>query len=224
MLHDRTGSILPNCFSPLISLKTVNEQRERKFGELFWLSNDRHSVGLVRRQAVSRPYLSPMIAAAFPICITALHSKLCRTTKKLCLCILPQLCSNVSQTLFHVGLRLSRAVCTFHQQTRTHTQKKLPIVCVCSLPARPEAALKNCPSHCIWPESWVLHLNKNPSHPAFPSHHLERVDKSRGFGAFFYSWWESSEMHARYQCYATSTQGHKGRAEELRFKTAFQCY
>lgn len=54
----RKASLLPNCFSPLISLKTVNEQRERKVGELLWLSNDFDSVGFVRSQAVLRPYLS----------------------------------------------------------------------------------------------------------------------------------------------------------------------
>lgn len=83
------------CFPPLISLKTVNEQRERKVGKLLWLSNDWDSVSLVRSQAQSRPYLSPMIAATFPICITVFHSKLCWTTKKFSLCILHLLCSNV---------------------------------------------------------------------------------------------------------------------------------
>lgn len=64
--------------------------------------------------------ISPsMIAAPLPICITVFHSKLCWTTKKLSLCILYLLCSNVCQTLFHVGLVLSGAVCTFHQQTKS---------------------------------------------------------------------------------------------------------
>lgn len=99
------------------------------------------SDGPVRSQAVSRPYLSPMIAALLPICITVFHYKLCWTTKKLRLCILYLLCSNVCQTLFHVGLVLSGVVCTFHQQT-----KKLPS---CELPALPGTAASH-PVYCIY--------------------------------------------------------------------------
>ena len=58
----------------------------------------------MRSQAVSRPYLSPMIAAPSPICITVFHSKLCWTTKKLSLCILYLLCSNVCR-LFSMWAR-----------------------------------------------------------------------------------------------------------------------
>ena len=104
--------ILPNCF-PLISLKTVNGQRGRKVGELLWIANDGDSVGLVRSQAVSAPYLSQisLIAALLSICITVLQHNLWWTTKKLSLCILYLLCSNVRQTLFHEGSALSGAVC-----------------------------------------------------------------------------------------------------------------
>ncbi len=45
-----------------------------------------------------------MIAAPFPICITVFHSKLCWTTKKLSLCILYLLCSNVCR-LFSMWVR-----------------------------------------------------------------------------------------------------------------------
>lgn len=44
----RKASILPNCFSPLISLKTVNEQRERKFGIYFDYQMTRTVLGLCR--------------------------------------------------------------------------------------------------------------------------------------------------------------------------------
>lgn len=78
--------------------------KERKVVKLLWLSNDWHSAELVPSQAVSRPYLSPMIVAPFPICITVFHSKLCWTTKKLSLCILHLLCSNVCR-LFSMWAR-----------------------------------------------------------------------------------------------------------------------
>ena len=53
--------------------------------------------------------------------------KLYWTTNKLSLCILYLLCSNVCQTLFHVGSVLSEPVCTFHQQTKsTHPVRWLP--------------------------------------------------------------------------------------------------
>lgn len=55
------GSTSPYCYSLLISLKTVNEQRGRKVGGLFWLPNDRDRVWLVCSLAVSRPYLSPWL-------------------------------------------------------------------------------------------------------------------------------------------------------------------
>lgn len=126
-MNKKHTSILPNCFSPLISLKTVNEQRQRKVGELLWLSNYRDSVGLVRRQAASRPYLSPMIAAPLPICITVFHSKLCWTTKKLSLCILYFLCSNVCRLFFHVGSVLS---CMHISSTDKKHPSCRPLLCL----------------------------------------------------------------------------------------------
>lgn len=119
----KKGLILPTCFSLLISLKTVNEQRQRKVGELLWLSNEWDSVRLVRSQAVSRPYLFPMIAASFPICITVFQSKLCWTTKKSRLCILHLLCSNVSN-FFPCGLSLIRGCMHI-----SSTDKKLHHAC-----------------------------------------------------------------------------------------------
>lgn len=104
-------------FSPDFPENCKWTKREESWGAALtikWLWQCRVCAQPGRAQTISLP----MIAASSPICITVFHSKLCWTTKKLCLCILYLLCSNVCQTLFHVGLVLSGAVCTFHQQTK----------------------------------------------------------------------------------------------------------
>lgn len=98
---------MPNCFSQLISLKTVNEQRERKFGELFWLSND-----WAHCWACAPPGRVHTISLLYDCCLSPdLHY--CASTPSFAgpqrnwvFAFFPPLCSNASQTLFPCGLAL----------------------------------------------------------------------------------------------------------------------
>ena len=136
-----------------------------------------------------------MIAAPLAICITVFHSKLCWTTKKLSLCILYLLCSNVCQTLFHVGLVLSETVCTFHQQTKsTHQAAALwhtvvfIYMCMCA----------------------NIKTNKSTAHILY----------THAFFFFFFFLnmccflWQSFKIQTCYHYYTTITHSHKGRTGE----------
>lgn len=124
------ASILPNCFSPLISLKTVNEQREKKVGELLWLPNDRDSVGFCvlpgRVQTISLPH---DCCSHLRFALLRSSSKFAGPQRKLSLCIFffPSpfaLFKHLSLSFSMWALLLSGAVCTFHQQTRKKRIKK----------------------------------------------------------------------------------------------------
>lgn len=141
----------------------------------------------------------PMIAAPLPICITVFHSKLCWTTKKLGLCILYLLCSNVCQTLFHVGLVLSVAACTFINR-QTH-----PTCMLTALLLKLFEFLELQLCVYLWKHLILFVSTTSICKCNFGQILLLISVFVRG---------ASSEIQTCYHYYSTCTQSHKGRAKE----------